>query len=86
MYKNKKNVYHFFLYVFSAPTRYAAAQPGLVNCSWYAGSSCCKRTEVTSVFSANMLPLYQANNDCKNRVNYMMCYFCSPDQFHWYKE
>ncbi|KAH3817321.1 uncharacterized protein LOC127882230 [Dreissena polymorpha] len=67
-------------------TRRAKYEPGLVNCSWYSSSSCCKRTEVTSVFASNMMPLYRASVDCRNRINYMMCYFCSPDQFHWYKE
>ncbi|KAL4220923.1 hypothetical protein ACF0H5_019189 [Mactra antiquata] len=66
--------------------RTAMYEGGLVNCSWYASSSCCKRTEVTSVFSSNMLPLYEASQDCRNRINYMMCFFCSPDQYLWYKE
>ena len=74
------------MFCFPAATRYASAQPGLVNCSWFSSRSCCKRTEVTSVFSANMPPLYQATTDCQNKMNYMMCYFCSPEQFHWYKE
>ncbi|XP_060555180.1 uncharacterized protein LOC132716051 [Ruditapes philippinarum] len=66
-------------------TRVAKAEGGLVNCSWYSHNACCKRTEVTSVFS-NMLPLYMASKDCRNHINYMMCYFCSPDQYHWYKD
>jgi len=78
-------MFNFYLN-FSESTRFAKYEPGLVNCSWYVSNSCCKRTEVTSVFSSNMLPLYEANIDCRNRMNYMMCYFCSPDQFHWYKE
>ncbi|XP_045162508.2 uncharacterized protein LOC123527233 [Mercenaria mercenaria] len=67
-------------------TRVAKAEGGLINCSWYSHNACCKRTEVTSVFSSNSLPLYMASQDCHNHINYMMCYFCSPDQFHWYKE
>lgn len=67
-------------------TRFPRFEQGLVNCSWYVSNSCCKRTEVTSVFSSNPMPLYLATQDCRNRLNYMMCYFCSPDQFNWYKE
>ncbi|KAL5013722.1 hypothetical protein ScPMuIL_007992 [Solemya velum] len=64
--------------------RFAAPEVGLVNCSWYVQKSCCKRTEVTSVFSS-MLPLFGATEACKNRMNYLMCYFCSPEQHRWYK-
>ncbi|KAK3576710.1 hypothetical protein CHS0354_005544 [Potamilus streckersoni] len=67
-------------------TRHVEMEPGLVNCSWYTNAACCKRTEVTSVFSSNMMALYLATQDCQNRVNYMMCYFCSPDQYRWFKE
>lgn len=63
--------------------RYAIPELGLVNCSWYAQKSCCKRTEVTSVFS-KMLPLYGASQGCQNQLNYMMCYFCDPNQYIWY--
>ncbi|XP_041378503.1 uncharacterized protein LOC121390689 [Gigantopelta aegis] len=70
-----------YFYDYRLPT----VQSGLVNCSWYAPSACCKRTEVTSVFS-KMYPLYKSTTSCKNHMNYLMCYFCSPDQHHWYKE
>ncbi|XP_048736667.1 uncharacterized protein LOC125651876 [Ostrea edulis] len=63
--------------------RVAVAVEGLINCTWYAPKACCKRTEVTSVF-ADMPPLYGASKDCTNHMNYMMCYFCAPDQVHWY--
>ncbi|XP_059172829.1 uncharacterized protein LOC131953599 [Physella acuta] len=56
---------------------------GLVNCSWYTSKACCKRTEVTSVFSA-MDPLYSASVLCRNYLNYLMCFFCSPDQYKFY--
>ncbi|CAE1328532.1 unnamed protein product [Acanthosepion pharaonis] len=65
------------------PHRFPEPQHGLVNCSWYAPKACCKRTEVTSVFS-NMYPLFGASEDCMNRMNYLMCYFCSPEQYRWY--
>ncbi|XP_014779163.1 uncharacterized protein LOC106875502 isoform X2 [Octopus bimaculoides] len=65
------------------PRRFPEPQHGLVNCSWYAPNACCKRTEVTSVFS-NMYPLYGASKACMNRMNYLMCYFCSPEQGIWY--
>lgn len=65
------------------PRRFPEPQHGLVNCSWYAPKACCKRTEVTSVFS-NMYPLFGASEDCMNRMNYLMCYFCSPEQSRWY--
>ncbi|XP_062598040.1 uncharacterized protein LOC134259478 [Saccostrea cucullata] len=63
--------------------RFAVEVEGLINCTWYAPKACCKRTEVTSVFSG-MPPLYGASRDCTNHLNYMMCYFCAPDQVHWY--
>ncbi|WAR14677.1 hypothetical protein MAR_004782 [Mya arenaria] len=66
--------------------RYAKVEHGLSNCSWYIPETCCKRTEVTSVFSSNMMPLDHASLDCRNRMNYMMCFFCSPDQDQWYKD
>ncbi|RUS73955.1 hypothetical protein EGW08_018293 [Elysia chlorotica] len=57
---------------------------GLVNCTWYKTKACCKRTEVTSVFAA-MDPLYGATKLCRNYINYLMCFFCSPDQGKFYK-
>ncbi|XP_033763807.1 uncharacterized protein LOC117345000 [Pecten maximus] len=64
--------------------RFTTRNDGLVNCSWYAQKTCCKRTEVTSVFS-DMFSLYGATKNCKNHMNYLMCYFCDPDQYRWYK-
>ncbi|XP_060084774.1 uncharacterized protein LOC132564029 [Ylistrum balloti] len=64
--------------------RFTMSNDGLVNCSWYAQKTCCKRTEVTSVFS-NMFSLYGATKNCKNHMNYLMCYFCDPEQYRWYK-
>lgn len=63
--------------------RVAVGVEGLINCTWYSPQACCKRTEVTSVFS-RMPPLFGASRECTNHVNYMMCYFCAPDQVHWY--
>lgn len=63
--------------------RVSKNENNLVNCSWYANNACCKRTEVTSVFGG-MYPLYGATEECKNQVNYLMCYFCSPEQYMWY--
>ncbi|CAG5127674.1 unnamed protein product, partial [Candidula unifasciata] len=64
--------------------RYPALEAGLVNCTWYSNKACCKRTEVTSVFSA-MDPLYKATKLCRNYINFLMCFFCSPDQYKFYK-
>ncbi|KAK7093770.1 uncharacterized protein [Littorina saxatilis] len=63
--------------------RYAKPEGGLVNCSWYSNQACCKRTEVTSVFS-NIEPLHSASRSCRNQLNYLMCFFCSPDQHLWF--
>ena len=57
----------------------------LSNCTWYRESSCCTRTEVTSSF-LGMPHLATSSDDCRNRMNYMMCYFCSPDQYKWLRE
>ncbi|XP_055342277.1 uncharacterized protein LOC129590873 [Paramacrobiotus metropolitanus] len=65
--------------------RYSEPEPNLANCSWFAGNACCKRTEVTSVF-ADMFQLFGATQDCLNRISYLMCYFCSPDQYIWFRE
>nr|XP_006824546.1 PREDICTED: uncharacterized protein LOC102807164 [Saccoglossus kowalevskii] len=64
-------------------SRYASPEASLSNCSWYSQSACCKRTEVTSVFGG-MYSLYGASTACQSRLNYMMCYFCSPAQGEWY--
>lgn len=58
---------------------------GLSNCTWYRERSCCTWTEVMSVFQ-NMLPLQTSSEKCRNHMNYLMCYFCSPDQYIWYKD
>ena len=63
--------------------RVSAPQGNLINCSWYADNACCQRTEVTSVFG-DMYPLYGASTACTNHLNYLMCYFCSPEQYKWY--
>ncbi|KAK7502501.1 hypothetical protein BaRGS_00006454 [Batillaria attramentaria] len=69
--------------IFSDGDRYAKPEGGLVNCSWYSNQACCKRTEVTSVFS-NIEPLHSATRSCRNQLNYLMCYFCSPNQHLWF--
>ncbi|KAK2155278.1 hypothetical protein LSH36_244g04005 [Paralvinella palmiformis] len=63
--------------------RVSSPESSLINCSWYASNACCKRTEVTSVFG-EMYPLYGASKECSDRINYLMCYFCSPEQYIWY--
>jgi len=63
--------------------RVSSNEDNLVNCTWYASNACCKRTEVTSVFGS-MLPLYGSSAECANHINYLMCYFCSPEQHLWY--
>lgn len=46
--------------------------------------------QVTAVFS-DMLPLDTPSSmdkatarKCRNLINYMMCYFCDPEQANWY--
>ncbi|GFN74273.1 voltage-dependent calcium channel subunit alpha-2/delta-3-like [Plakobranchus ocellatus] len=73
---------HNCTYFYNA--RSPSPEAGLVNCTWYTSKSCCKRTEVTSVFAA-MDPLYGASELCRNYINYLMCFFCSPDQEKFYK-
>jgi Folate receptor family len=68
---------------FTGGTRISAPESNLVNCTWFASNSCCKRTEVTSVFG-EMYPLHGATRECSNQLNYLMCYFCSPHQYQWY--
>ncbi|ESO99385.1 hypothetical protein LOTGIDRAFT_158471 [Lottia gigantea] len=33
-----------------------------------------------------MGPLFAASKTCANMMNYLMCFFCSPDQHIWYKQ
>ncbi|GFS17901.1 voltage-dependent calcium channel subunit alpha-2/delta-3-like [Elysia marginata] len=74
----------FIFITISDNERSPQPEGGLVNCTWYTSKSCCKRTEVTSVFAA-MDPLYGATKLCRNYINYLMCFFCSPDQGRFYK-
>lgn len=57
----------------------------LSNCTWFRERSCCTRTEVTSTFSG-MPHLDTSSDECRNHLNYMMCYFCSPDQYRWFRQ
>jgi hypothetical protein len=66
-----------------ADERYPKAEKGLANCTWYEEDACCKRTEVASVFES-MFTLHQASTQCRNMMNYLMCFFCAPDQYLWY--
>ncbi|CAF4942776.1 unnamed protein product, partial [Rotaria sp. Silwood1] len=68
---------------FFADDRYPKVEKGLANCSWYEDDACCKRTEVASVFES-MFTLHQASIQCRNMMNYLMCFFCAPDQYLWY--
>ncbi|GAU89991.1 hypothetical protein RvY_02475 [Ramazzottius varieornatus] len=65
--------------------RIAEPEGNLANCSWFGKKACCKRTEVTSVFS-DMFKLFGATKECEDRLNYLNCYFCSPDQEIWFRE
>ena len=65
--------------------RQSMPESNLANCSWFGRNACCKRTEVTSVF-AEMYKLYGATKECEDRMSYLMCYFCSPDQEIWFRE
>ncbi|RDD39115.1 hypothetical protein TrispH2_008838 [Trichoplax sp. H2] len=55
---------------------------GLSHCTWFS-KTCCRRTEVTSVFN-NMPRLTSASAPCQQRMEYLRCYFCSPNQGNWY--
>ncbi|CAF3040301.1 unnamed protein product [Rotaria socialis] len=68
---------------FFSDERYPKVEKGLANCSWYEDDACCKRTEVASVFES-MFTLHQASAQCRNMMNYLMCFFCAPDQYLWY--
>jgi len=68
---------------FFSDGRLPQVEKGLANCSWYEDEACCKRTEVASVFES-MFTLYRASTACRNMVNYLMCFFCAPDQYLWY--
>ncbi|CAF3598495.1 unnamed protein product [Adineta steineri] len=68
---------------FFSDDRYPKVEEGLANCSWYEKDACCKRTEVASVFES-MYTLHQASTQCRNMMNYLMCFFCAPDQYLWY--
>lgn len=57
----------------------------LSNCTWYKDNACCDRTEVTSVFK-EMPALLTDNKGCYDRINYLMCYFCSPKQQLWFNK
>jgi hypothetical protein len=68
---------------FLADERYPKVEKGLANCTWYEEDACCKRTEVASVFES-MFTLHQASTQCRNMMNYLMCFFCAPNQYLWY--
>lgn len=69
----------------SGDDRLPEEEYSLSNCTWYRESACCKRTEVASVFR-EMPALLTKNKGCYNRMNYLMCYFCSPQQNLWYNQ
>ncbi|UJR09846.1 hypothetical protein I4U23_014071 [Adineta vaga] len=68
---------------FFSDVRHPKVEKGLTNCSWYEDNACCKRTEVASVFES-MYTLHKASSACQNMMNYLMCFFCAPDQYLWY--
>ena len=57
----------------------------LSNCTWFRERSCCTRTEVTSTF-LGMPHVDTSSDECLNHLNYMMCYFCSPEQSRWFRQ
>lgn len=69
--------------LFSGGGRTPKEAYSLSNCTWYKEQSCCRHTEVTSVFNS-MMPLETTNEKCYNLMNYLMCFFCSPEQEFWY--
>ncbi|XP_072035373.1 uncharacterized protein [Amphiura filiformis] len=71
--------------VYYASARDATPQGDLPNCTWYRSKSCCKRTEVSAVMDS-MAKIHENTKACANRLHYMMCYFCSPNQIDWYDE
>ncbi len=76
---NNKPCFYF------SENRFSQPESSLINCTWYKSNACCKRTEVASVF-LDMFTLNRASKQCMNLMNYMMCYFCSPEQYIWYRE
>ena len=75
----------YFRFSFQGESRKPKEEYSLSNCTWYKDRSCCGRTEVTSVFQ-EMMPIDSSSVDCYNHMNYLMCYFCSPDQYKWYRD
>lgn len=76
-------IFQFYIWSVTGESRYAEPQYNLPNCSWYRDLACCRRTEVTSVLGS-MYMIHSGTKACQARLNYMMCYFCSPAQSKWY--
>ncbi|PAA66161.1 hypothetical protein BOX15_Mlig017771g1 [Macrostomum lignano] len=71
---------------FFAGTRYSVPESSLVNCYWYNRNACCKRIEVTSVFSSLLSKLEGQSRRCYDMLRYLLCYFCSPEQHFWFRD
>ena len=61
------------------------AQPGLKNCTWFKGNSCCQEQEIKATFG-RMKPLKGASVECQKYINYLMCYICAPNQNLFYRQ
>ncbi len=61
------------------------AQPGLKNCTWFKGNSCCQQQEIKATFE-RMKPLKGASVECQKYINYLMCYICAPNQNLFYRQ
>ena len=74
-----------FHFSYKGDNRAPEEEYSLSNCTWFKDRSCCKRTEVTSVFQ-EMMPIDTSSQDCYNHMNYLMCYFCNPNQYEWFRD
>ncbi|XP_055334539.1 uncharacterized protein LOC129585742 [Paramacrobiotus metropolitanus] len=57
--------------------------PELRNCSWYKLRSCCRQTELDSIFK-DVRALQGADAICQKLLNYMICWVCDPGQHLFY--
>ncbi|CAF0781597.1 unnamed protein product [Adineta ricciae] len=64
--------------------RAPSPQPALTNCTWFQENSCCRENEVRHIFS-QVRPLIGSSAECSQFLNILMCYVCSPLQYHFYR-
>ena len=75
-------------------SRASAPNWGLRNCTYFRSDACCNAAEVEMALGPSMAqaglmleaidiePSY-SHLQCRNHIDYMMCFFCSPKQGSW---